>query len=449
MLSGVISQEVLAARGTIVLRAYLDDESILSAFIARSGDQFISPNLTTDNDTVFSAGQTNGLIPAILLDGEIIFFPTVSEFDQILIPEIYFSADIFSLPDIRIPGALQTNLFVADDVIFGSVVLAPGTLRSGLWTDLDTFYVSTISVSDTLRPGLWSDPDAFYAQFLSVTVSSPIFASDDIIYQPGLISPIFLQPALWTDTDVIYASAAEYDQTLLPALFTDADSFFAPTIQIVIPSNLLLHCNGTNGSTSFPDSSSFTHTVTATGCVVDTSTFQFGTASAHFTAAAGNRLALDGSTDFAFGTGDFTVDFWVRAASLPGSNVILYDSRGSGNNGLYPTIYISSTNTLNYFQSSANRITGATTITTGTFHHIALTRSGTSTRLFLDGVQQGSTYTDSNNYINGTSRPSIGGYGGDNISAQTLNGWIDEVRVIKGTAVWTANFTPPTFPYAG
>ena len=78
------------------------------------------------------------------------------------------------------------------------------------------------------------------------------------------------------------------------------------------------------------------------------------------------------------------------------------------------------------------------TTTTGSWFHIALTRASGSTRLFVNGVQSGSTYADTNNYIVAASRPRIG---------QSVVGNMDEVRVIKGYAVWTSDFTPPTGPY--
>ena len=68
--------------------------------------------------------------------------------------------------------------------------------------------------------------------------------------------------------------------------------------------------------------------------------------------------------------------------------------------GLYPVIYGGGGNGFTYFVDSSARITGSTP-TLGAWYHIALARSGTSTKLFVNGVQSGSTYSDSNNYLNG------------------------------------------------
>ncbi len=147
-----------------------------------------------------------------------------------------------------------------------------------------------------------------------------------------------------------------------------------------------------------------------------------------------------GSTNLVFGTGDFTIECWVNFTSVSGGNFL--DMRPTTTNGAYPNLYVSS-GTLAYYVSSADRITGGT-VAAGTWYHIALCRSGTSTKLFLNGTQVGSTYTDSNNYACGTNRPMIAGNGFSN--SANFNGYISNFRFVKGTALYTTTFTPPTTP---
>jgi len=64
-----------------------------------------------------------------------------------------------------------------------------------------------------------------------------------------------------------------------------------------------------------------------------------------------------------------------------------------------------------------------------------------SAKLYINGTQSGSTYADTNAYINGAARPIIGADGG-NTATQNYAGYIDELRVTKGYARYTANFTP-------
>lgn len=202
---------------------------------------------------------------------------------------------------------------------------------------------------------------------------------------------------------------------------------------------LMLHFDGTDASTTFTDSSFSPHTVTVSGnAQLDTAQFKFGTASGLFD-GSGDFLNLDGSSDFAFGTGDFTVDLWVRFSSVA-LNDIIYDSRPGGTSGLYPTLLVGTGNVFSYFCNSATRITGSTVIANNTWYHVALSRSGTSTKLFVNGSQEGGTYADTDNLLNGGARPTIA-VSGFNTAVGDLAGWIDELRVSKGTARFTSNFS--------
>ena len=207
------------------------------------------------------------------------------------------------------------------------------------------------------------------------------------------------------------------------------------------PSSLLLHFEGTNGSTQFQDSSGNDYGVNiAFGSPqIDTSQFKFGSASARL-----NACSLK-NTNVPIGSSDYTVDFWVRISAHVGSDAILYDSRTSvgAANGI--TIYVAQTShVVKFFQNSADRITGTTALLTGTWYHVAVTKSGSSTKLFINGTQEGSTYSASYSVSNTTGIDEIGG---DKSGAQQMNGWIDEFRILSGTASWTANFTAPTAAY--
>jgi len=208
---------------------------------------------------------------------------------------------------------------------------------------------------------------------------------------------------------------------------------------------LLLHMDGADASTTFTDSSASPHTATAVGnAQLDTAQSKFGTASGLFD-GTGDYLTLDGSSDFAFSTGNFTIDFWFRLASVA-ANVVFYDSRPATTDGAYVALYTTPTKVALYV-SGVTQITGTTTLTTSTWYHLALTRSSGSTKLFLNGLQEGSTWTDTTTYLNGASRPTIG-TDGHTVANQNMNGWLDEFRVVKGGARWTQEFTPPTSAYS-
>jgi Concanavalin A-like lectin/glucanases superfamily len=158
----------------------------------------------------------------------------------------------------------------------------------------------------------------------------------------------------------------------------------------------------------------------------------------------GDYLSLASNSDFGYGTGDFTIEMQVyRSAS--GVTQILIDQRTAAPTNYAPLIFINASNQVVYSDGANTVITGATTVPLNAWSHIAVSRSGTSTRLFLDGVQQGTTYTDTRNYI---ATPIIIGARFDGIQS-FFTGHIDELRITKGLARYTAAFTPPVAAFAG
>jgi hypothetical protein len=164
---------------------------------------------------------------------------------------------------------------------------------------------------------------------------------------------------------------------------------------------------------------------------------KFGTASLVLD-GTGDYVALASNLDFAYGTNDFTIELWVYR-TVSGITQVLLDQRTANPTNYAPVIFINTSNALQYNDGTASVIIGATTVPINVWSHVAVSRNGTSTRLFLDGVQQGSTYTDTRNYIQ---TPVTIGARFNNI--QNFTGYIDELRISKGVARYTANFTAPT-----
>ena len=143
-------------------------------------------------------------------------------------------------------------------------------------------------------------------------------------------------------------------------------------------------------------------------------------------------LDVSSNSAFTIGTSDFTLEGYMYVVS--GTTGTLYDSR-TGLTTVSPVIYLNS-GVLTYFVTN-NRITGPT-LNAGKWYHIAVSRSGTDTRMFVDGVQVGTTYTDNNDYVVGA--PKIGaGY----LNGNLLNGYISNLRLVIGSALYTSTFTPP------
>lgn len=161
----------------------------------------------------------------------------------------------------------------------------------------------------------------------------------------------------------------------------------------------------------------------------------------------GDYLLLDGSGTLAPGTGPFTVEMRYKPTSVS-SDVSLYDSRPTAVNGWYISIFATPSGGIMFFANNAARITTATgLLSVGVEAHIALCRDASGNwRVFVDGTQAGSTYTDSNNYLNASARPAIGANGAS-LAVHQVNGKIRDLRV-TAAARYTTTFTPPSAPYA-
>lgn len=210
--------------------------------------------------------------------------------------------------------------------------------------------------------------------------------------------------------------------------------------------SLLLKMNGANGSTTFLDSSNFGHSVTANGdAQISTAQSKFGGSSAYFD-GTGDYLSVAANSAFAFGTGDFTAEFWLH--TLASSSMSIVDqwvqSAGSYATGQWQ-VYKNADDTISiYIATSASTFTqlqSATTLSTGVFYHLAVVRSGGTIKLYINGAEDANTLAYAN-AIGVSGSPVKIGVQSNNNSAP-FNGYIDSLRITKGQARYTAAFTPP------
>jgi hypothetical protein len=155
-------------------------------------------------------------------------------------------------------------------------------------------------------------------------------------------------------------------------------------------------------------------------------------------------LTVVSNAAFGYGTGDFTIEFWLYLNTTALQTIV---SNLLTVSGLQPYMYYSGTN-LVYWTAGVARITGSA-LSTNVWYHVAVTKASSNTKLFVNGTQSGSTYADSNDY--GTSNPVTVGqywttYPGTIATANYLNGSISNLRIVKGTALYTANFAVPSTP---
>ena len=219
--------------------------------------------------------------------------------------------------------------------------------------------------------------------------------------------------------------------------------------------SLLLHMDGTNNSTTFTDSSVNGLTVTATnGAAISTTESKFGGASGFFD-GSNDYLNIATNSLLNFGAGDWTVEFWMRYTDTANAYPCILGVTPSWSAGVVSIAHDHSwaPNKLIVTANSHNAgapVVSSSTLSTATWYHCAVVRSGTTLRIFIDGVQDGTATVSSGltfDFSNGATR--IGGANGDG-AASYYSGYLDDLRITKGVARYTSNFTPPTtaFPDA-
>lgn len=213
----------------------------------------------------------------------------------------------------------------------------------------------------------------------------------------------------------------------------------------------LLHMDGADTSTTFTDGSGKAWTARG-NAQIDTAQSKFGGASGLFD-GTGDYIDTPDHSDWQLDDGsnsnEWTIDFWVRFASTSGNQGFISQIVDANNAWKVNGFGAGSVQNLAFFVTSGGTnivaITRAWSPSINTWYHIAVVKQGTTGyRLFIDGVQQGATETDTSTIPDYAGSANIGK---GLVSGEYLNGWIDELRVSKGVARWTSNFTPPTAAY--
>jgi len=215
---------------------------------------------------------------------------------------------------------------------------------------------------------------------------------------------------------------------------------------------LLLHLDGPDGSTTITDEGATVHTVTTvTNASLSDLQPKFGTSYCHF-GVAGSALTVPDHADWTFGSGAFTIDFWVKFSSFTHGDAGFFEQKEDADNR-YELYYDESAEIL-YFKVITSGTTEVTlsyswTPLTGNikWYHIAIIRGwGGSANSWAMCINGTAVDTDTVNYT----IPDYGGADGKfyigTTTAGTLMGGIDEFRV-SNTARWTANFSVPSAQY--
>jgi plastocyanin len=277
---------------------------------------------------------------------------------------------------------------------------------------------TTITVTSNAH-GL-SNGDHVYADFTSGT------AVDGFLTVSSAATNTFVLTAAASATT---SGNVQYKEVLAYGLIDENDGTY-------------LYLDG-KGNGEFSSTASTAKTAVTTGdAKLSTAQFKFGTASLLLD-GTGDYISYPTNVNFGFGLGDFTIECFTRF-DVVNDNLGIFDFRAAAGSEVAPLLYLNASGRLVYQVGATARITGGNTLSVDTWYHVAVSRIGDQTKLFVNGVQEGSTYTDANDY-GSTKQLQIGSIRNANYE---FDGYIDEVRISKGIARYTSNFTAPTAAFA-
>ena len=200
-------------------------------------------------------------------------------------------------------------------------------------------------------------------------------------------------------------------------------------------------------SNRFNDNSSNNFTITRNGDTKVTAFSPFAPSAAYSASTNGGSAYFDGTGDWLtvgtpanFGTNDFTIEGWVNFSSIGGG----YPQFLSANGSTSPQFAFTGSPNINsmYFYNGSTIYSGSFTFNFNSWYHVAWTRNSGTMLMFVNGVQIHSfSYSSAINL----STAALGGYAGGTGNG-AFHGYMSNVRVVNGTAVYTSNFTPPTAP---
>jgi len=219
---------------------------------------------------------------------------------------------------------------------------------------------------------------------------------------------------------------------------TYTSNFTPPTAPLSATTDTKLLLNFNEGD--IVDRSQSVKTVTLTGDVKSSTTQTKYLTSSIALDGTGDYLDIEPTTSdfFNFGTDDFTIEFWMYLTNITGEKIIFESRAGHTDAGL---LIMLNTGVIKTLTSNAVRTTGGTTIAADTWYHVAVVRDSTSLRTYLNGTEESGSVSYTSAITCPFSKFRLGArFDGANPPA----GYFSDVRITKGLARYTANFTAPT-----
>jgi hypothetical protein len=344
---------------------------------------------------------------------------------------------------------------IASTTYYGLWALSTSGFRQGIYGDSGTHYLSVlnggggyggfnlVANNKVIVTGAWqhialtSDGTTirqFYNSVLTSTGSAASFSAST----PTVGS--------WGAGSYFTGYIADFRITKGSAIYTGN---FIPPAQAVTnystsrPASLLLNFNkggivDQHGSNTYE---------TNPGVQLSTSIKKYGNSSIYFNGSsyiAPQTGAVNNSNELYYLRGNFTVEAWVYTTSLAGVQLIVTFGTETTSRWQF---FINTSGQLAYdlFNTGTTNYVGSNNVTINTWTHVAMVRSGSTISAYVNGVSQGTPVSQSSSFGNGplsigVNSPRTGGY---------FVGYMNELRITKGFARYTANFSTPTSALLG
>ena len=252
----------------------------------------------------------------------------------------------------------------------------------------------------------------------------------------NIVKQVFAVGRLYSSTDQEYSKAYVSNFRLVKgsAVYNPTQTTLTvPTSPLTAITNSSLLLNFTNGA--ILDNAMMADLETVGNAQISTTVKKYGTGSLAFD-GTGDYLSAPFDNGRVFGTGDFTIEYWINPTSNTSGCMIDLRSTELGAGGVAYSDYFTPTGKLGIYISGGTYVS-TSTVQTGQWTHIAVSRLGTALRVFFNGIQDGSTVTNSQNLVGGPLKVGISvALGGP------FTGYLDDIRITKGVARYTTNFSP-------
>ena len=216
-----------------------------------------------------------------------------------------------------------------------------------------------------------------------------------------------------------------------------------PTAPLTAVTNTQLLCNFTNAG--IIDNTGKNNLETVGNAQIDTTTKKYGTGSLEFDGTGDYLIGAGNSTELQFGTGNFTVEFWVYP-NVVNTTQYLIDFRdpASATSAGFQW-FIENTAKLGLYVGNTAVIAASTgSISASTWTHLALVKNGSTWTIYINGTADATTGTNTTSLTQGFLTVGTSSGNRNTTTTAKLNGYIDDLRITKGVARYTANFTAPT-----